>query len=793
MKPFLFGAALLLATGTLFAQQQEKHARVKVMLDDNAHNIARLGETGVAVDHGTYKKNTFFVTDLSVSELNTIKASGFEYSVLIEDVGNHYAEQNKATLPAQAKTTVAMGCSPLPPFNDPTRFHLGSYGGYFTYTEMLNILDSMRMLYPGLISAKAAIDTYHTIQGRPIYWVRVSNNPTVEDTLKPQMLYTALHHAREPGSISATIYYLWYLLENYATDPKIKTIIDNTELYFVPCLNPDGYLYNIATNPGGGGMWRKNLRDNGDGTQGVDLNRNYGYFWGYDNIGSSPTTSSQTYRGTAGFSEPETQAVRWFTTHHNFKFNLNYHTFNNDLIYPWGYIASFLTPDSLQFAAYGDYLTRGNHYRYGTGDQTLNYITNGGSDDWMYGDTTGKGKIFAFTPEIGATDFGFYTPIGNITPDCRNNLQANINSAALLLPFTKVYSEDNKIITATTGHLHYKLQRLGFRDTTYTVTFTPLDSWLTVGTAPHSHTGLTMLQEVTDSVTYSIAAATPNGQLLRCLRTVYNGFYYTRDTLSFYNGRLYLDMRPSTSAMTDWVNSGWNVCSTVYHTAPASIGSDASCTAYANNSDLTIKLASGVDLTHAQHAYLNFFSKWGVESTYDYVAVLVSPAGMGAWEPLCGEYTRGGTSYQLHDQPIFDGQQPDWVREEMSLNDFVGLKIDLQFELVSDAGVSYQGFFFDDVQITAVLDSNTAIHQVQAGSEALSVYPNPASDVLTIALHGTNFSTPLHAVLCDYMGRQVMNISLSKAVTTADISRLPAGVYYLRTEGMEVRKLVVIR
>lgn len=792
MKPLVLCLSLLLSAGSLLAQQQEKHARVKVSLD-NIHTISMLAETGVAVDHGEYKKNTFFVTDLSVSELNTIKKAGFSYSILIDDVGNYYATQNKASSATPAKTTVAMGCSPIPPFSDPVNYRLGSYGGYYTYTEMLNILDSMHTLYPGLISARAAIDTYHTIQGRPIYWIRVSNNPTVEDTLKPQILYTALHHAREPGSISATIYYLWYLLENYATDPKIKTIIDNTEMYFVPCLNPDGYLYNISTNPTGGGMWRKNMRNNGDGTQGVDLNRNYGYFWAYDNIGSSPTTSSQTYRGTSGFSEPETQAVRWFTKQHNFLFNLNYHTFNNDLIYPWGYIASFLTPDSLQFTAYGDYLTKGNHYRYGTGDQTLNYITNGGSDDWMYGDTAGKGKIFAFTPEIGATAFGFYTPIANITPDNRNNLQANINSAALLLPFTNVYSNDNRILTNPTGHLHYKLQRLGFRDTTYTVTYTPLDSWLTVGTTPHSHSGLAMLQEVSDSVTYSIATAAPNGQLLRCLRSVSNGFYSTRDTLEFYNGRVFMDVKPSTNTMTDWTNSGWNICNAVYHSAPSSIGTDATATSYPTNSDLTIQLTSGIDLTHAQHAYLNFWAQWGIESTYDYVAVLVSPAGMGAWEPLCGIRTRGGTTYQLNDLPIFDGQQPEWVREEMSLNDFVGQKIDLQFELLSDAGVTYKGFFFDDVQITAVLDSVTGIQQANSGNSSLSAYPNPANDVLTIALQGHTFSNALKSVLCDNMGRQVMHLSLSRAVTTVDISKLPAGVYYLKTDGMDVQKIVVIR
>lgn len=63
------------------------------------------------------------------------------------------------------------------------------------------------------------------------------------------MLYTALHHAREPNSASQLIFYMWYLLENYATRADIQAIVNNLEMYFVPCINVDGYIYNETTNP----------------------------------------------------------------------------------------------------------------------------------------------------------------------------------------------------------------------------------------------------------------------------------------------------------------------------------------------------------------------------------------------------------------------------------------------------------------------------------------------------------------------------------------------------------------
>ncbi len=94
------------------------------------------------------------------------------------------------------------------------------------------------------------------------------------------MLYTALTHAREPASVQQLLYFMYYILENYGVDDEITDIVDNTELYFVPCVNPDGYVYNQMESPQGGGMWRKNRRNNGDGSFGVDLNRNFGYKWG---------------------------------------------------------------------------------------------------------------------------------------------------------------------------------------------------------------------------------------------------------------------------------------------------------------------------------------------------------------------------------------------------------------------------------------------------------------------------------------------------------------------------------
>src|SRR5690606_27290450 len=152
------------------------------------------------------------------------------------------------------------------------------------------------------------------------------DHPGVDEG-EPEALYTGVHHAREPGSMMAVLYFMYYLAEQYETNPEVRDLVDERRLFFVPVVNPDGYVVNETTDPDGGGMWRKNLRDNGDGSFGVDVNRNYGYEWGYDDVGSSPLPGSETYRGPAPFSEPEIVALRDFLEGgRRVSMAFNYHT-----------------------------------------------------------------------------------------------------------------------------------------------------------------------------------------------------------------------------------------------------------------------------------------------------------------------------------------------------------------------------------------------------------------------------------------------------------------------------------
>jgi hypothetical protein len=271
-------------------------------------------------------------------------------------------------------------------------------GGFRTLSECIAYMDTLHEMYPDLTSARDSIG--YTYEGRPIWMMKISDNPD-QDEDEPEFFVNGLIHAREPMGMECCLRFMDYLLSNYGTDSSVTWLVNNREFYFVPIINADGYEYNRQTNPNGGGMWRKNR--NG---LGIDLNRNWGYMWGYDNNGSSPNSWDETYRGTGPFSEPETQSLREFIDSRHFKLIMNFHTYGNDFLYSWGY-ADIYTPDDPLFREIADSATADNGYIYGTAWEAL-YNTNGDCNDWQYGEQTEKPKILGFVMEVGSDFDGFW-------------------------------------------------------------------------------------------------------------------------------------------------------------------------------------------------------------------------------------------------------------------------------------------------------------------------------------------------------------------------------------------------
>ncbi|MCP3756685.1 M14 family metallopeptidase [Streptomyces sp. TBY4] len=239
-----------------------------------------------------------------------------------------------------------------------------------------------------------------TVQGKDILALKVTKDAKrSRDGGKPSTLFMSNQHAREWITPEMTRRLMHHTLDNYGKDARITKLVDSTELWFLLSANPDGYDYTFA--PDGQRLWRKNLRDNNaDGKitagDGVDLNRNFTYKWGYDNEGSSPNESSETYRGAKPGSEPETAALDGFQKRIGFDYAINYHSAAELILYGVGWQVATPTPDDIAYKALAG--TPDNPAVPGYYPQVSSelYTTNGEADSHA----SNVNGIMMFTPEM---------------------------------------------------------------------------------------------------------------------------------------------------------------------------------------------------------------------------------------------------------------------------------------------------------------------------------------------------------------------------------------------------------
>lgn len=793
MRLLLTFLILIYAATISFGQDTELYHRVKI--NTGADGLQKLARAGIAVDHGSHKKGVYFITDLSDTEIALVKQTGLTYTVLIHDMATYYRERNEKK--SAEKPTGPDACTTCETYATPLNFQLGTMGGFFTYQEMLNILDSMQAKYPNLITVKQTVSASTTLQGRPLYYVKISDNPAAAEA-EPQVLYTALHHAREAESLSQLIFYMWYLLEHYNTDAHVKYLVDNTEMYFIPCVNPDGYVYNQTNSPAGGGMWRKNRRNNGS-SFGVDLNRNYGYFWGYDNDGSSPNGTSDVYRGPSAFSEPETQMVRDFCNAHQFKIALNAHTFSNLLIYPWGYVPSLQTADSAIFQKMAGDMAECSGFLVGTGDMTVGYVTNGDSDDWMYGEQTTKAKILSMTPEAGDSDDGFWPVLQRIIPIAKQTMDQNLDAAKLLTAFAEVKPTNEPAMTAMNEYVNFDFQRTGLSNGTFTVTVIPLSSNINAVGAAKIFNSPAHLQQLKDSISISLNSGVNTNNVVKyVLKWQNNTGYSVLDTVTRYYGTSELAFYSNGNTLDSFTSASWNTTTSQFVSATGSI-TDSPNGDYSSNANTTITTKGDIDLTGATAAYLTFYGRWEIEKSFDYVEIAASENN-STYSTLCGMYTHKGNENQNSTVAVYDGSQATWVKEYIDLADYLGKKIKLRFALHSDQGLDMDGFYFDEFAVHRIMAAPaTGINELQDNQVHLYNVPNPCSGSTEI-YYKVPAGKAYRLIVTDPLGRNVIQQDLnpSKDRLSLNITALQSGIYFYKIvsagqAASAVKKMVVQR
>lgn len=737
--------------------------------------------------------------------IEALRGAGFRIRVLEADFGAALARRNGAiptpAAPASPATSLPVG--------------QGSAAGYHTLAEVDAVLNDLVANDPnGIVGAVTQIGLSR--QNRPIKAIRIAKE-SLPDHSRPRVLFTGMHHAREPMGMECLLEFMKRLVDGYGVDPDISYLVDNREIWFVPIVNPDGYQINLNSWNGSGvfGLWRKNARDNDsngliNSQDGVDINRNYGYRWGYDNVGSSGTMSSLEYRGTLAWSEPETRAIRDFCVAHGFATADNYHSYAEVVVYPWGYNGTD-TPDGPTLARMADDMARDSHYGYGNTNAML-YLTNGDADDYMYGEQGTKPKCLAVTTEVGDANDNFWPPQSKIASLAAGQFRANMVIAAtagtyVVAEQASIVSSDGFFYPGSSAGLSVTLRNAGLAATTGAVHVTAATSvpGITITDASSDFPGLAAgaIAGPTGGDLFQLSAlrsVVPGSQVPIVLTLADQGTYAWRDTITVLMGKptvaFFDDASQGTGQWTvfdRWgiqnVNGDW-----VYSDSPGGL--------YTTMATAIMTTAAPLDLSGAGRAWLTFQSTWDIDIGGDAGRVEISTDGGSTWTGVPGRYTRPGhgttgaysLGTQLLDEPCYDGTHRFEATEQMDLTPWAGLTdVRLRLRLTTDDSYRRDGWYVDDITVLVYPNTATGVPDEPAPAPpALSAaWPNPFRNGTRLT---ATFAAPttFQAAVYSVDGRLVKPLASGFAAAgprdlywdgrRADGREAAAGTYYLRVD-----------
>ncbi len=265
----------------------KKPAEIKI---SRSTDLKRLVHKKIIIDKAT--KNTVNVY-VSPEEYDLLKRSGFNILWLPETAKLAHDNYFKNRTLARTKAT-------------------GLY--YPTYTELTTELVNLASDFPAIFKLESA---GQSVQGRELWWVKISDNVNTEEA-EPEVHYISTMHGDEPVGTVLCMEFVKLLTAGYSTDTEIQTLVNSTEIWIMPLMNPDGYEE--------GERWNAN---------GKDLNRTF----------PNPLpSSSDTYNSTAE-RPPEVTAVMAWSLNHTPVLSANFHTGALVINYPMDYTQS-LCPDN---------------------------------------------------------------------------------------------------------------------------------------------------------------------------------------------------------------------------------------------------------------------------------------------------------------------------------------------------------------------------------------------------------------------------------------------------------------
>ncbi|MFK7775572.1 MAG: M14 family zinc carboxypeptidase [Saprospiraceae bacterium] len=772
-NPFFYSSLILfffLISPSLFAQQNpEVYSEIKIELT-SPDLLSQLAAEGFPIDHfhKSEENHNHIEVVFSQQELQKLELLNVDFEIIIPNVAEHFLQENSENI--TETTTAACGLE---------HFDIGDMGGYHTYDNMIDHIQMMEAEFPDLVKINT-IGT--TIEGRSIYSVKISDNVLLDESNEEGVVYyDALTHAREPMSLEAILYYMWWLLENHDVDAEATYLVDHREIYFVPIVNPDGYVYNQTTNPNGGGLWRKNRRDNGGNCFGVDLNRNYSYQWGL-NSGSSSDGCSNTYRGTEPFSEPESEAVKNITTQIQPSIAFSVHTYGDVFLSPFGYADTLAEYDT--YAEFTSEFVPKYYKGYGTTSQMLGYTSSGTTRDYLHSQ-----GIYRWTPEIG---HAFWEPS---TVIC-DRVQEFLKPMKYLSWVSGNYAcyhdfkliNPGKTLIGDTIKLEVRIKNRGLTKDAENVeilleslhpSLTSLEDSKNLGTiSPRTFANNSLspfLFTVNDNI--------PFEEILNFKVTVKqdNNISY-QDTFYINSGsREVLFSDDAEINSSNWFGNGNQIWDTCYMDAVSGDYSfaDSRYGNYIQNSLSYFTLNQVFDFTDLENPWVEFNAKWSLERMSDYCYFEASSDGGLNWFSLEGRYTLPDNNDHRYNY------NQHWIQERIDLSSLSGFdNVQFRFKLTTDNSINCDGFYFDDFRVLNLTESPmVSTDNPISVINSFKVFPNPSFGKINLSWKSTK-SENNQIQIFDVFGKIIFeeNIvsTLGENLQQIELKGYSTGIYFLK-------------
>lgn len=657
-----------------------------------AQDVKKLNELNVSVDYVNIRTQTIIAYVPNDEHFNRILNNGF-MAEKIPDLAKEYAD----SLWAATRDS-----------DDPMR-------AYYTWNEFIAFMQNTADQYPAICEL---VQFGSSVQNRPLYFMKISDNVTVQEN-EPEFRYISSIHGDEVVGYDLLIRLIQLLTSEYGTDPRITNIVNSTELWICPMLNPDGYIAHSRYNAN----W-------------VDLNRNF-----------PMPVGSQNPDGLVW--QPETIAVMNHGNAQSINLSANLHGGALVVNYPWDYTYA-LAPDNdliiqaaLAYASNNSSMYNSTEFPQGITNGAQWYVITGSLQDWSYGFTS----AVDLTIEVGNNKW---------PPSSHLDSYWNLNQESLLSLIEFVQNGLHGTVTSIDG--------------------LPLDAWITINSPginlrtdpqvgdyhrmllPGTYTvtahsdgyqsaSVEVVIPANTAVTHNfVLAPAPisdligtvidlsgapvagaNVQLIRFFNT-YNAVTDTAGNFSFpsvpqdiceinitapgygfYSNNFQLSdqtarqifvlpepifLEDFETGIGNWtVQSPWAI---VNHNGEFVL-TDSPTGNYGNNLNISATLSNPVSLENVTNAILSFDLKHNLENNYDFLFIYVSANGAD-WFELA----------------YFTGVNQNWQNYSYSLQNYEGGNLYLKFQLSTDASVNADGVYIDNVMISGLSTVQTVYGDTDA-------------------------------------------------------------------------------